>query len=131
MKRTEIRTCVFKLLYQSEFYNSEELKEQFDIFFQDLDNCRTKERKEIEDKVKAILENVSDIDSEINKNAKNWDVDRMNKVDKAILRLAYYEIKFDDQVPDKVAVNEAIELAKEYSSKESFAFVNGVLSKLL
>ena len=107
------------------------MKEQFEIVFDDLEGWTPKDRKEIEEKVNAILADADSIDAELDKHAKNWDVKRMNKVDKAILRLAYYEIHNDDNVPDKVAVNEAVELAKEYSSKDSFAFVNGVLSSFL
>lgn len=66
----------------------------------------------------------------LNEKATGWKTSRMNKVDLAILRLAVYEIKWDDDVPVKVAINEAVELAKKFSGEEGPAFVNGVLAKI-
>ena len=79
---------------------------------------------------KAIAEKVCEIDAMINENATGWKTTRMNKVDLSILRLAVYEMKFDDDVPVKVAINEAVELAKRFSGDEGPAFINGVLGKL-
>ena len=78
----------------------------------------------------AIAEKVCEIDAMINENATGWKTTRMNKVDLSILRLAVYEMKFDDDVPVKVAINEAVELAKRFSGDEGPAFINGVLGKL-
>ena len=65
----------------------------------------------------------------INETAKGWSTDRMGKVDLTILRLAVYEIRYDEDVPTGVAINEAVELAKKFGQEGSFAFVNGVLAK--
>ena len=78
-----------------------------------------------------IIKLIKEIDKEIETVSNKWKVDRMDKVDKAILRLAYYEIKMDDDVPDKVAVNEAVELSKKYSSDASPKFINGILSNFV
>ena len=78
----------------------------------------------------AVIEKLEEIDAILNEKATGWKTSRMNKVDLAILRLAVYEIKWDDDVPVKVAINEAVELAKKFSGEEGPAFVNGVLAKI-
>ena len=128
MKRTDIRKYTFKLLYLSDFYSGDELETQIDNFFEDKEDVNIKDITEIRERVNSVLSNVDTIDEALNKSSVNWKVDRMSKVDKAILRLAYYEISMDEGVPDKVAINEAVELAKKYSSDNSPAFVNGILS---
>ena len=74
---------------------------------------------------------MEEIDSMINEKAKGWSTGRMGKVDLAIIRLAVYEMKFDDTVPEGVAINEAVELAKMYGQDESAGFINGVLAKFV
>ena len=81
-------------------------------------------------KAKAVAEKVREIDDLINGNTTGWKTTRMNKVDLSILRLAVYEMKYDDDVPVKVAINEAVELAKRFSGDEGPAFINGVLGRL-
>ena len=83
-----------------------------------------------EDYREAVIEKLEEIDAILNEKATGWKTSRMNKVDLAILRLAVYEIKWDDDVPVKVAINEAVELAKKFSGEEGPAFVNGVLAKI-
>ena len=86
--------------------------------------------KFISNRVDAIAEKIDEIDEAINKAAVKWTTDRMSKVDLTILRLAYYEMKIDEDIPEKVAVDQAIELAKKYGTDDSPSFVNGVLAKL-
>ena len=76
-----------------------------------------------------FVEKLDEIDAMINKQAKGWTTQRMGKVDLTILRLAVYEIVFDEDVPTGVAINEAVELAKRFGQEESSGFVNGVLAK--
>lgn len=83
----------------------------------------------IADKYHKISEKLSEIDSRLNEKAKGWDTGRMSKVDLTILRLAVYEICYDEDVPTGVAINEAVELAKKFGQDASFGFVNGVLAK--
>ena len=80
--------------------------------------------------IRRIAEKIDEIDEAINKAAVKWTTDRMSKVDLTILRLAYYEMKIDEDIPEKVAVDQAIELAKKYGTDDSPSFVNGVLAKL-
>ncbi|WP_232696098.1 transcription antitermination factor NusB [Brevibacillus daliensis] len=80
--------------------------------------------------VEGTLEHLQQIDEEIKQYLRGWQLDRIANVDRAILRLAYFELMFEE-VPDRVVVNEAIELAKLFSDDQSFRFVNGVLSQYL
>lgn len=81
--------------------------------------------------LKGITDNNKIINENINKYLINWTLDRLSKIDSAILRLAIYEIIFEEEIPSIVSVNEAIELAKEYSQDITGAFINGVLGKLV
>ena len=131
MKRSEIRENVLKLLYLDDFHDKEELNTQFSLYFDGKDGFTEKDKTYIIDKANKILDNKETIDREIESVSNKWKVDRMDKVDKAILRLAYYEIKMDEEIPDKVAVNEAVELSKKYSSDASPKFINGILSNFV
>ena len=84
----------------------------------------------IEEKYQAVVDKLDKIDELISSNAKGWSIDRMSKVDLTILRLGVYEMIFDDTIPEDVALNEAIELAKEFGQDQSYSFINGVLAKL-
>ena len=75
------------------------------------------------------MEKLDEIDNMINTRAKGWTTQRMGKVEVAILRVAVYEMIFDDDVPVGVAINEAVELAKKFGQEESSGFVNGILAK--
>ena len=83
----------------------------------------------IRDKYEKIAEKLTEIDEAINDKTKGWDTARMAKVDLTIIRLAVYEIKYDESVPTGVAINEAVELAKKFGQDGSPAFVNGVLAR--
>ncbi len=131
MKRSEIRENVLKLIYLDDFHDKEELNTQFSLYFDGKDGFTDKDQTYIIDKANKILDNKETIDQEIESVSNKWKVDRMDKVDKAILRLAYYEIKMDEEIPDKVAVNEAVELSKKYSSDASPKFINGILSNFV
>ena len=131
MKRSEIRENVLKLIYLDDFHDKEELNTQFSLYFDGKDGFTEKDKTYIIDKANKILDNKETIDREIESVSNKWKVDRMDKVDKAILRLAYYEIKMDEEIPDKVAVNEAVELSKKYSSDASPKFINGILSNFV
>ena len=85
----------------------------------------------ISEKSNKILEKLDEIDGMINQEAKGWTTERMGKIELTILRLAIYEIKFDEDVPAGVAINEAVEIAKIFGQEESAGFVNGVLAKFV
>ncbi|MBR6464258.1 MAG: transcription antitermination factor NusB [Verrucomicrobia bacterium] len=79
---------------------------------------------------RGVLEHLKELDETIVKYAKNWDLHRMAVIDKNILRLAIYEIMFRDDIPPVVSINEAVDIAKRYSTEESGKFVNGILDKI-
>ena len=132
MKRTELREVLFKLLFRAEFNDVTEMPEQMQLFFNnDADDLKIKDadREYIIKREEDILSKLTEIDKEISDKATGWTVDRMGKVDLAIIRLAVYEIMFDEEIPLGVSINEAVELAKKYGRDESGSFVNGVLAK--
>ncbi len=129
MTRHEVREEVFKVLFQKEFYDSEEMTEQMQNFL-DEETEASKAREEIEETVKDILLNLPEIDRIINEVAEGWKTDRMSKVDLTLIRLAVYEIRFK-KIPEGVAINEAVEIAKAYGSDRSGSFVNGILAKVV
>lgn len=130
MVRTELREHVFKLLFQIEFYQPEEMAEHPVLYFESLEQASEQDQAYIRTKYEKILPHVPEIDALINEKSTDWKTKRMNKVDLAILRLAVYEMKWDEDIPTGVAINEAVELAKRFSGGESPAFVNGVLGRL-
>lgn len=133
MSRRELREQIFKFIFRVEFNDREEMKEQEQLFFEtfelDEQTIRDEDAGYISDKSNKIIEKIDEIDEMINKRAKGWTTQRMGKVDLTILRLAVYEIVFDEDVPTGVAINEAVELAKRFGQEESSGFVNGVLAK--
>lgn len=138
MSRREMREQVFKLLFRVEFNDEDAMLLQKELFFdnegvavsEDDDMTIADEVKdEISQKYEKIVEKLSEIDSMINEKAEGWKTGRMGKVDLTILRLAVYEIIFDETIPTQVAINEAVELAKKFGRDESAKFVNGVLAK--
>ncbi len=130
MKRSEIRENIFKLVFCGEFHGMEELPDQVKNYFDDLPEVTEKEHAYMAEKFEKIREHITEIDAKINEVAKGWKTERMGKAELAILRLAVYEMLFDEDVPVKVAINEAVELAKKFGGDESPAFVNGILAKL-
>lgn len=130
MSRRELREQIFKLLFRVEFNKAEDMPEQEQLFFEDEENtAKEEDAAYISDKYHKISEKLSAIDSQLNEKAEGWNTGRMSKVDLTILRLAVYEICYDEDVPTGVAINEAVELAKKFGQDASFGFVNGVLAK--
>jgi len=80
--------------------------------------------------VEGTINHLQEIDEEISMHLENWSLDRLSKVDVNILRLAIYEMKFNEEVPENVAINEAIEIAKRFGDDNSGKFINGILSKV-
>ena len=131
MKRTTLREHIFRMLFRIEFNNEEEMKEQEKLYFDLLEPVSEKEQEYILNKYKAIVDKLSEIDKVLNELSTGWKTSRMNRVDLTILRLAIYEVKWDEDVPTAVAINEAVELAKKYSSDSGPSFVNGGLAKVV
>lgn len=130
MKRRELREHIFELLFRIEFNSSEEMPEQMQLFFDGLDELGEQDQSYMEEKYRRIAEKLPELDRRIEETAKSWRISRMGKVDLTILRLAVYEMEFDDDVPVGVAINEAVELSKKFGGDDSPAFVNGILGKI-
>lgn len=130
MTRRELREHIFRILFCAEFHEEPEINEQENLYIDSLSEVSDKDRAYICDKAAAIREKKEAIDASINEVAVNWQTGRMSRVDLMIIRLAAYELMYDEEVPTGVAINEAVELAKRYGTDQSPAFVNGVLAKL-
>ena len=129
MSRRELREQIFKLLFRVEFNKMEDMPEQEELFFEDEDAATDGDADYISEKYHKISEKLAEIDALLKEKASGWDTGRMSKVDLTILRLAIYEIRYDEDVPTGVAINEAVELAKKFGQDASYGFVNGVLAK--
>ncbi|HKM21490.1 MAG TPA: transcription antitermination factor NusB [Lachnospiraceae bacterium] len=131
MSRRQLREHIFKLLFRIEFNSIEDMPEQVQIYMEDLWEEPEAQLAYIHEKFEKIVAKLPEIDAIIEDAAEGWNKSRMGKVDLTIIRLAVYEIMFDDDIPVSVAINEAVELAKRFGQDESSSFVNGVLSKVL
>ena len=131
MNRTTIRENAFKLIYSLEIQKVENLEEQIELFFES-NNINDKEAKKyIKNVTLGIKEKEDSILNEIEQNLKSdWKLSRVSKLDLAILKLAIYEIKYNE-IPYKVAINEAVEISKKYGEDKSKNFVNGILASIV
>ena len=130
MKRRELREHIFEILFRVEFMSEEDMKEQMDLFFEDLAEAKPSDVDYIKNKYLAVREKMSMIDILIDEKSTGWKTSRMGKVELTILRLAVYEMLFDEEVPVTVAINEAVEIAKNFGGDDTPAFVNGILAKV-
>ena len=130
MNRHRFREHTFKLIFLSQFYNGKELEEQLESYFIYQGDFRDDEILALTTKYNSMIEIREKIDELISYTAKGWKIERMSKVDLSILRLSIYELMFDEDIPKKVAINEAVELAKEYGGEDSASFINGILGEI-
>ena len=129
MTRRQLRENVFKMLFRVEFHDDKELPEQLILFEDEVEPISEDEKIYMTNKYKDIYAHIEELDAAINEVSKGWKTIRMGKVDLTLIRLAVYEIRFEEEIPVKVSINEAIELAKKYGTDDSPAFVNGILAK--
>ena len=132
MTRSKQREQIFKLLFRVEFNEIIEMEQQKALALDD-EECKAneKDKEEISAKLDSIVEILPEIDQIIKDNMEGWTLERVGKVELTILRLAVYEIKYDESVPDTVAINEAVELSKKYGQEDAGSFVNGILAKVI
>lgn len=123
MNRTEQREQAFCLVFQDMFHNEETLE----IYEENVAKVEEYSRLLFE----GLSQKIEEIDDIINKYSKGWKASRLPKVNLAILRLAIYEIMWVEDVPESVAINEAVELAKKYSGEQDYSFVNGILGAVV
>lgn len=131
MNRSEIREQAFKLMYSLEIQKNENLEEQVKLYLESNEILDQNAIEYIKDAVFGIEENKEEIIKKIEKNLKeDWKIERISKIDLVILKLAIYEIKYKE-LPYKVVINEAVELAKKYGEDNSKNFVNGILASIV
>ncbi|WP_406542258.1 transcription antitermination factor NusB [Clostridium ljungdahlii] len=102
-----------------------------EVYSENIDKLKNVDMEYVKRVVKGIEENKDSLDKEIEKYLRNWTLNRLPKVDAAILRICTYEFLYEQDIPEKVSINEAIELAKKYSSEKSVLFINGVLGNMI
>ncbi len=128
-KRTQARECSLKILYQAEM-TRRDLSMAFDVFWVEIEN-QDKNIKEFTERIiQGIAGQFEAIDEKISYYATNWQLKRMAVIDRNVLRIGVYELLFASDIPPKVTINEAVELAKKYGDMESSKFVNGILDKI-
>lgn len=145
MTRRGIRETIFLIVFKAEFNNREDMEEQIqfsidkvvhpeedpeDVALGEVGKIKDGDLAYIEEKSKKILSMLPELDEVIGKAAEDWQIGRIGKPELAILRLAVYEMLYDEEVPYKVAINEAIELSKKYCNMETGGFINRVLAKV-
>lgn len=129
MNRRKSRELAMKLLFEISINknNYEEVIENYKEENKDEDI----DFEYVEKILKGVIEKENSLDEKIKENSKNWKIERISKTNLSILRLAFYEILYETDIPVKVSANEAVELAKSYSEEKSWSFVNGVLGSLI
>ena len=132
MTRSQAREHIFKLLYAMQFQQEEQVEETVCTYLENFpENTVTEmDRSFILGEVKGVCQTMESLDEEIAGAVKGWSLERLSKVDLAILRLAVYEIRCVPEIPASVSINEAVELAKKYSQSAARAFINGILGSI-
>lgn len=131
MNRSEAREQAFKLLYSTEIQGRETSEEQIDLYLENNDILEKKTREYIIDVINGIKQNEEEINKLITDNLKkDWQLERIPKINIALLKLAIYEIIYKE-IPYKVAINEVVELAKKYSEDNAPTFINGILASVI
>jgi N utilization substance protein B len=132
MSRKKSREKAMELSFGMEI-SKETTNETLETFVDNFeeDNIKDLDLDYIREILEGIENNKGEIDSIIEQNLQNWKIERIAKVNLTILRLSIFEMKFVEDVPGRVALNEALELAKIYSDEKSVSFINAVLDKVL
>ena len=130
MSRKQSREFAMKLIYQMELQR-EDREEQLEYALEESEVPFTAgDLDYIRNVIDGVFSNVQTLDSTVEQNAKGWKLQRISRVDLSILRLCIYEIRFRDDIPLNVSINEAVELAKKFGSEDSGSFINGILSNV-
>ena len=137
--RRQRRRFLFEELFMCQFYGPEEIRTQLDTFSQDEDLQEILENRQLspeeisalKEKAVRVMERREELDARIDEVATGWKTARMGRPELTLIRQALYDILYEDSIPYRVAINEAVELAKVYGGTDAPAFVNGVLGKLV
>ncbi len=143
MTRRELRDSIVRIIYREAFYPAAGMEEQKEDYIRELreepelllpsmkEEPTEEDLSYIREKVDAVFSRMKELDASLEKASHDWKVSRIGKMELAILRVAAYEIYYDEDIPDRVAINEAIELSKIYCDERASAFINGVLNNLM
>ncbi len=120
------------MLFRLDFYNKEDVKNQAENYLEEeIENASEKDKEELRNKFNIVLEHLEEIDAQIEAKSKGWTVNRIAKAELTVLRLAVFELLYSDDVPDGVAINEAVELSKLYCADKAKGFINGILASVV
>ncbi|MDD5422139.1 MAG: transcription antitermination factor NusB [Candidatus Omnitrophota bacterium] len=128
-KRTKARECALKILYAIDITN-EDPQKCVDNYWQNSDVMEPQVRTFTENLVRGVIKNREAIDALISEHTTNWELKRIAVIDRNVLRFATYELIYMEEIPPKVSINEAIDIAKKYGDTDSGKFVNGVLDNI-
>ena len=126
--RRQTREWIMQFLFQMDF-NPEPLDVALEDFWEEKEPSE-REKRYAEEIIKGVVQHKAELDRRLSKYAKRWDSDRMGAVDRAVMRVALFEMLYRDDVPPVVSINEAVHFAKDFSSFQSGRFVNGVLDRI-
>ena len=135
MNRRQAREAALCMIFDYSFHSDDcDGNEQLELY---LDNFQDKDEKNISEELRSdeyfikvyfgVISNLAELDAIIEENSRKWSSKRISRVSRSIMRLALYEIKYFDDIPSEVSINEAVELAKKFDADESYTFVNGIL----
>lgn len=132
MRRSTLRRHVFAMLFRKEFHDAADFAQQQSLYCESLEDASEADMEYITNRTNDIVAKLPEIDAKLGEISEGWTIDRIGKTELTILRLALYEIMYDENVPNPVAINEAVELAKTFGSEDNtYAFVNAVLVKAI
>lgn len=141
MTRRVFREHCLRMMFCVSFYEDEERIEQIERYLELeeqseeesflVETIDLSEKIKLKERMENIIENLAFIDEKLSEVTTGWSLNRIGRVELSILRIAYYEMKFDSNIVASIAINEAVELSKKYGGDESHSFVNGVLAKLV
>lgn len=130
MLRSQVREEIFKIMFRYPFVEDGEMEEQVSLSLEDLEGKSEDNINYIKGKVNDILEHISVIDAKIEECCEGWNLNRIGKAEITIMRIAVYELMMEEEIPNKVAINEAVELSKIYCDEDAKGFVNAILGKV-
>jgi len=130
MSRRTARRHAFFLIFQIGFHREFDPSLQTEIYLEDKEAVPEEDMEFIHSVVNGAYDFLSEIDALIAKNLSGWEIDRIAKIDLALLRLAVYEMLYEDNIPCGVSINEAVELAKTYGDDDAYQFINGILGNI-
>ena len=130
MLRSQVREEVFKIMFRFPFVEEGEMEEQVSFSLEELEGKSEENRNYIKGKVDEILANMDTIDAKIEACCEGWNLNRIGKAEITIMRIAVYELMMEEDIPNRVAINEAVELSKIYCDEDAKGFINAVLGKV-